>query len=110
MQSGDYCGKIEASFAITMAQLQLWNPDIKDDCSNLQLGVAYCVDGQQAAATAGAVANTDTTSTAAATAAVKFARSVPTPAPAAVEMQPYGRLANQWFAEAHKVASMRMEL
>ncbi|TKX23426.1 LysM domain-containing protein 1 [Elsinoe australis] len=110
VQSGDYCGKIEASFAITMAQLQLWNPDIKDDCSNLQLGVAYCVDGQQTAATAGAVANTDTTSTAGATAAVKFARSVPTPAPAAVEMQPCGRLANQWFAEAHKVANLHMEL
>jgi hypothetical protein len=28
-----------------MAQLQQWNPDLKDDCSNLQLGDAYCVHG-----------------------------------------------------------------
>ena len=28
-----------------MSQLQLWNPDLKDDCSNLQLNDAYCVSG-----------------------------------------------------------------
>ncbi|KAK6008144.1 hypothetical protein QM012_000047 [Aureobasidium pullulans] len=45
VQSGDYCGKIESAYAITMAQLQSWNPDLKDDCTNLQLGVSYCVQG-----------------------------------------------------------------
>lgn len=48
--SGDYCGKIEAAYGITMAQLQLWNPSLLSDCSNLILGDAYCVDGATAAA------------------------------------------------------------
>ncbi|GFF48500.1 autolysin [Aspergillus lentulus] len=43
VQSGDYCAKIESVYGITMAQLQQWNPDLKDDCSNLQLNDAYCV-------------------------------------------------------------------
>ncbi|PKX91225.1 uncharacterized protein P174DRAFT_424060 [Aspergillus novofumigatus IBT 16806] len=37
VQSGDYCAKTEPVYGITMAQLQQWNPDLKDDCSNLQL-------------------------------------------------------------------------
>ncbi|KAM5436537.1 hypothetical protein MferCBS31731_005815 [Microsporum ferrugineum] len=41
----DHCAKIQDQFAITFEQLQAWNPDLKDDCSNLQLGVAYCVHG-----------------------------------------------------------------
>jgi hypothetical protein len=28
-----------------MAQLQLWNPELLDDCSNLRLDDAYCVNG-----------------------------------------------------------------
>ncbi len=28
-----------------MGQLQYWNPDLLSDCSNLQLGDAYCVNG-----------------------------------------------------------------
>lgn len=62
VQSGDYCGKLESAFGITMPQLQLWNPDLKNDCSNLQLGNSYCVQGGQAAASVGAVAQTATTS------------------------------------------------
>jgi hypothetical protein len=34
-------------FSITMGQLQFWNPDLKADCSNLLLGVAYCVNGAE---------------------------------------------------------------
>ena len=47
IQSGDYCALIESEFDITMAQLQLWNPDLLSDCSNLMLGEAYCVNGAQ---------------------------------------------------------------
>ncbi len=45
IQSGDYCGKVEDLFSITMAQLMFWNPDLHADCSNLDLGEAYCVNG-----------------------------------------------------------------
>ncbi|KAJ1323424.1 peptidoglycan DL-endopeptidase LytF [Microdochium nivale] len=43
--SGDYCAKVQDQFGITFAQLQGWNPAIANDCSNLLLDVAYCVDG-----------------------------------------------------------------
>jgi LysM repeat protein len=56
VQSGDYCAKIESVYGITMAQLQQWNPDLKDDCSNLQLGDAYCVHGDPGGTTAGNMA------------------------------------------------------
>lgn len=42
---GDYCALIESEYDITMDQLQLWNPDLWANCSNLDLGEAYCVDG-----------------------------------------------------------------
>ena len=47
VQSGDFCGKIEDMFAITMGQLQTWNPSLLSDCSNLALGEAYCVNGAE---------------------------------------------------------------
>ncbi|KAA8896313.1 hypothetical protein FN846DRAFT_965309 [Sphaerosporella brunnea] len=45
IQSGDYCALLENRFGITFAQFQLWNPEILNDCSNLQLDAAYCVNG-----------------------------------------------------------------
>jgi len=45
IQTGDYCSLIESNFDITMDQLQLWNPSLLSDCSNLALGEAYCVNG-----------------------------------------------------------------
>ncbi|RYP60326.1 hypothetical protein DL769_008158 [Monosporascus sp. CRB-8-3] len=45
IQSGDYCAKVQDQFGITFAQFQTWNPALADDCSNLLLGVAYCVNG-----------------------------------------------------------------
>jgi LysM repeat protein len=41
--SGDYCMLVEQKFGITQAQLQQWNAQLKDDCSNLWLGYQYCV-------------------------------------------------------------------
>ncbi|KXH53174.1 LysM domain-containing protein [Colletotrichum nymphaeae SA-01] len=45
IQSGDYCAKVQDKFAISFEQFRAWNPAIASDCSNLQLGVAYCVQG-----------------------------------------------------------------
>jgi len=50
VQSGDYCALIESEFDITFTQLQLWNPSLLDDCSNLELGEAYCVSGSSSTA------------------------------------------------------------
>ncbi|KZV65858.1 carbohydrate-binding module family 50 protein [Peniophora sp. CONT] len=43
--SGDYCGLIDSNFGITIAQFIKWNPEIDADCTNLELGVQYCVAG-----------------------------------------------------------------
>ncbi|MCJ1435514.1 hypothetical protein MMC27_004888 [Xylographa pallens] len=47
IQSGDYCGKVEDMFGISMGQLQYWNPSLLADCSSLALGEAYCVNGAE---------------------------------------------------------------
>ena len=41
--SGDNCGPIETKFNLTSTQFLTYNPEIATDCSNLQLGLAYCV-------------------------------------------------------------------
>ncbi|OXV07777.1 hypothetical protein Egran_04458 [Elaphomyces granulatus] len=51
IQPNDYCAKIENQFDITFAQLQQWNPSLLSDCSNLELGEAYCVNGASSAFT-----------------------------------------------------------
>ncbi|KAH8894666.1 hypothetical protein GQ53DRAFT_610598, partial [Thozetella sp. PMI_491] len=43
--SGDSCFAIEQSYGITMDQLVQWNPNLNQDCGNLLLGEAYCVNG-----------------------------------------------------------------
>ncbi|KAG6847464.1 hypothetical protein H0H93_007975 [Arthromyces matolae] len=40
---GDGCSSIAASFGLTTLQLSTLNPGLKTDCSNLILGLAYCV-------------------------------------------------------------------
>ncbi|RDB24798.1 hypothetical protein Hypma_007466 [Hypsizygus marmoreus] len=42
--SGDTCSLIGTSFGITFAQFKAWNPQIDDQCSNLLLDDAYCVN------------------------------------------------------------------
>ena len=46
-----------------MAQLQLWNPNLLSDCSNLQLGDAYCVQGPATSAVKRAITAIVTSST-----------------------------------------------
>ncbi|KAI0364298.1 hypothetical protein BV20DRAFT_1125711 [Pilatotrama ljubarskyi] len=43
--SGDNCGTIDSKFGITLAQFIKWNPEINAQCTNLELGVEYCVSG-----------------------------------------------------------------
>lgn len=48
---GDSCSLLESAYGITFRQLQRWNPNLSDDCLNLLLGEAYCVNGASAAST-----------------------------------------------------------
>ncbi|TVY47411.1 LysM domain-containing protein [Lachnellula occidentalis] len=41
--ANDYCELVEQKFGITAAELQQWNAQLMDDCSNLWLGYQYCV-------------------------------------------------------------------
>ena len=41
--SGDTCSVMEKNFNITLTDITTWNPEINSQCSNLQLGLAYCV-------------------------------------------------------------------
>lgn len=45
VMSGDNCSVIDAKFGITLAKFIKWNPEINAACTNLQLGVQYCVAG-----------------------------------------------------------------
>ncbi|KAL8757941.1 MAG: hypothetical protein Q9199_001853 [Rusavskia elegans] len=46
VKQGDYCAKLEQQYRVTLAQLQLWNPQLNAACDNLLLGDAYCVLGK----------------------------------------------------------------
>ena len=41
--AGDGCGSIETQFALTNSQFDQLNPGLASDCTNLILGLAYCV-------------------------------------------------------------------
>ncbi|KAF8816938.1 hypothetical protein BYT27DRAFT_7154018 [Phlegmacium glaucopus] len=41
--SGDTCSVIEDRFNITLTDITTWNPEINSGCTNIQLGLAYCV-------------------------------------------------------------------
>lgn len=62
IQSGDTCAQVQSKFGISFNQFQGWNPSLSADCLNLQLGVAYCVNGAAsiaARATAAALGGDD---------------------------------------------------
>ncbi|KAF3069352.1 LysM domain-containing protein [Trichoderma lentiforme] len=74
--SGDSCFSLQSTLGATMAQLLAWNPNLKDDCSNLLLGVAYCVRGPATSSnTTTTTAKTTTTTTAKASSTSSTARS-----------------------------------
>lgn len=41
--SGDSCDKIDTANGITLAQFRLWNTSVNSGCTNIQIGIAYCV-------------------------------------------------------------------
>jgi LysM repeat protein len=41
--SGDWCSKIASSNGISVAQFQQLNPNVNGQCTNIQIGTAYCV-------------------------------------------------------------------
>ncbi|KZV97962.1 hypothetical protein EXIGLDRAFT_641852, partial [Exidia glandulosa HHB12029] len=43
VQSGDTCSAIAAQFGISVATFEGLNPNINSQCTNLQIGTAYCV-------------------------------------------------------------------
>uniref|UniRef100_A0A8H7XNW2 LysM domain-containing protein n=1 Tax=Psilocybe cubensis TaxID=181762 RepID=A0A8H7XNW2_PSICU len=55
--SGDSCPAIETKFNITMSQITTWNPEINSECTNIQLGLAYCVASSLAPPTSGPPSN-----------------------------------------------------
>ncbi|KAL4863002.1 hypothetical protein BDV12DRAFT_206856 [Aspergillus spectabilis] len=46
VRSGDTCDGIGSIYGITLEDLRVWNPSLKEDCSNLRPGVAYCIHGE----------------------------------------------------------------
>ncbi|KAL3471153.1 hypothetical protein BJX99DRAFT_32306 [Aspergillus californicus] len=45
VRSGDSCLRISSEYGITVDDMRLWNPSLRDDCSNLRPGHAYCIHG-----------------------------------------------------------------
>ncbi|KAL3431929.1 hypothetical protein BDV09DRAFT_188003 [Aspergillus tetrazonus] len=46
VHSGDTCNQIASIYGISLQELRLWNPSLREDCSNLRPGYAYCVHGE----------------------------------------------------------------
>ncbi|KAL5342188.1 hypothetical protein BJX70DRAFT_337961 [Aspergillus crustosus] len=46
VHTGDTCNRIGSIYGISLQDLRIWNPSLKEDCSNLRPGVAYCIHGE----------------------------------------------------------------
>ncbi|KAF3924364.1 hypothetical protein AA313_de0202029 [Arthrobotrys entomopaga] len=60
---GDSCYVLETSFGITMDQLMAWNMDLEADCTNLDLGEPYCVQGPPLTTSTSTASSTTTSRT-----------------------------------------------
>ncbi|KAJ2988304.1 hypothetical protein NUW54_g9156 [Trametes sanguinea] len=45
VQSGDTCTVIDTEFSISLSDFRAWNPEVNAQCTNIALGLAYCVSG-----------------------------------------------------------------
>ena len=43
IQDGDYCDKLSVTYSIALKDFYFLNPEINTNCTNLLLGLAYCV-------------------------------------------------------------------
>lgn len=51
MQDGDYCDKVSVQFGIALSDFYFLNPEINSNCTNLLLGLAYCIQAVGSIAT-----------------------------------------------------------
>ncbi|CZR70102.1 uncharacterized protein PAC_20003 [Phialocephala subalpina] len=51
IQDGDYCDKLSITFGISLQDFYYLNPEVNTNCTNLDLGVAYCVQAVGSIAT-----------------------------------------------------------
>lgn len=58
--SGDTCSAIDTTFGITFTQFQTWNPEVNEACSNIQVGLAYCVASTGGSSSSGPPSNVAT--------------------------------------------------
>ncbi|KAF8871691.1 hypothetical protein BD779DRAFT_441450 [Infundibulicybe gibba] len=49
--SGDSCGAIETKFSVSLSDILRWNTGLNSGCTNLQLGLNYCVSGPSSTGT-----------------------------------------------------------
>jgi hypothetical protein len=61
--ANDTCALIESAFDISFTQFQAWNPSLDAACLLLQLGDAYCVDGNNVAVSSSTFTVTSASST-----------------------------------------------
>ncbi|KAL2825737.1 hypothetical protein BDW59DRAFT_172120 [Aspergillus cavernicola] len=47
VRSGDTCIRIASLYAISIEDMRVWNPSLREDCSNLRPGHAYCIHGDR---------------------------------------------------------------
>jgi LysM repeat protein len=68
VNSGDTCNAIDTTYSITLSQFLIWNTGVNADCTNIQVGLAYCVSSpvQQSSATSTTSTNTASSTTVAA--------------------------------------------
>ncbi|KAL4916430.1 hypothetical protein BDW62DRAFT_106230 [Aspergillus aurantiobrunneus] len=45
-RAGDTCDRIASIYGISVQDFRLLNPSLKEDCSNLRSGLAYCIHGE----------------------------------------------------------------
>lgn len=43
IQDGDYCQSVSIAYSISLSDFYFLNPEINANCTNLDLGIAYCV-------------------------------------------------------------------
>ncbi|KAL4861348.1 hypothetical protein BDV12DRAFT_204109 [Aspergillus spectabilis] len=46
VHTGDTYSRIGSIYGISLQDLRIWNPSLKEDCSNLRPDVAYCIHGE----------------------------------------------------------------
>ena len=99
--SGDTCFGLQQTEGVTMQQLVAWNANLKADCSNLELGIAYCIRGPAAAPSSTTTTRpTTTTTTRSTSTASTTSSSTQTPTPTGIPCAfQYTVVSGDWCAK-----------